>query len=76
MKRVGPETSSAADPVVDAQASASVQEKDVITEAMAAVLEKQGKYQKAIDILGKLMLLHPEKSAFFAAQIENLKAKQ
>jgi len=53
-----------------------VQEKDVITEAMVAVLEKQGKYQKAIDTLGKLILLHPEKSTFFAAQIENLKAKQ
>lgn len=64
------------DPLVEAQASASVSGKEIITEAMAQVLEKQGKYPRAIEIYEKLLLLHPEKSVFFAAQIEELKNKQ
>jgi tetratricopeptide (TPR) repeat protein len=47
---------------------------EVITEAMAEVLEKQGKTDKAIEIYQKLSLLNPSKSAYFAAQINNLKA--
>jgi len=46
---------------------------EVITEAMAEVLEKQGKTDKAIEIYEKLSLLNPSKSAYFAAQINNLK---
>lgn len=61
------------DPAVDAQANASVAAKEVVTEAMAEVLEKQGKHDQAIDLYAKLTLLHPEKSVFFAAQIEKLK---
>jgi tetratricopeptide (TPR) repeat protein len=61
------------DPRVDAQADASVAAKEVVTEAMAEVLEKQGKHDQAIDLYSKLTLLHPEKSVFFAARIENLK---
>jgi hypothetical protein len=61
------------DPAVDAQADASVAAKEVVTEAMAEVLEKQGKHAQAIDLYTKLTLLHPEKSVFFAAQIEKLK---
>jgi hypothetical protein len=61
------------DPAVDAQADASVATKEVVTEAMAEVLEKQGKHAQAIDLYTKLTLLHPEKSVFFAAQIEKLK---
>ncbi|MGE5107570.1 MAG: hypothetical protein ACM3H8_08500, partial [Sphingobacteriales bacterium] len=47
--------------------------KDITTEAMAEVLLKQGKTEKAIDIYHKLSLLYPEKSAYFAAKIEQLK---
>ena len=61
------------DPVVDAQARASLQDKEIVTEAMAEVLEKQGKKDKAIEIWEKLLLLHPEKSHFFAARIQDLK---
>jgi hypothetical protein len=61
------------DSAVDAQADASVAAKEVVTEAMAEVLEKQGKHAQAIDLYTKLTLLHPEKSVFFAAQIEKLK---
>ena len=70
------EPSRVTDPVVEAQANASVSGKEIITEAMAQVLEKQGKYQKAVEIYEKLLLLHPEKSSFFAARIEELKNKQ
>jgi hypothetical protein len=77
MKKVTPqEPSRVTDPVVEAQANASVSGKEIITEAMAQVLEKQGKHQKAVEIYEKLLLLHPEKSAFFAARIEELKNKQ
>ncbi|MBI2731133.1 MAG: hypothetical protein HYX40_10340 [Sphingobacteriales bacterium] len=48
--------------------------KEVITEAMADVLLKQGKTQKAIEIYHKLSLQHPEKSPYFAALIDQLKA--
>lgn len=48
-------------------------EDDVITEAMAEVLIKQGKASKAIEIYQKLSLLNPPKSAFFAAKIDQLK---
>lgn len=51
----------------------SLEETNVITEAMAAVLLKQGKKDQAIAIFRKLSLLHPEKSRYFAAQIEQIK---
>ena len=70
------EAAIAADPVVDAQAMQSNSGEVVVTEAMAQVLKKQGKYEKAAAIYQKLILLHPEKSVFFAAQIEDLKNKQ
>jgi hypothetical protein len=52
----------------------SVEGKEVLTEAMADVWAKQGNRQKAIAIYEKLSLLNPVKSAYFAAQIEKLKA--
>lgn len=45
---------------------------EIITEAMANVLEQQGKTAKAIELYRKLSLLHPEKSPYFAARIERL----
>ncbi len=45
---------------------------EIITEAMALVLEQQGKAQKAAELYHKLSLLHPEKSAYFASQIQRL----
>ena len=51
----------------------SIQEPEVVTEAMAEVWEKQGNHQKAIAIYTKLSLLNPSKSAYFAAKIEQLK---
>lgn len=36
---------------------------------------KQGKIDKAIDIYEKLILKYPQKKAYFAEKIENLKSK-
>ncbi len=58
---------------VEEMAEKSLQEREVLTEAMAEVWEKQGNSVKAIDIYSKLSLLEPSKSAYFAAKIEELK---
>lgn len=47
--------------------------REVLTEAMAEVLEKQGQVDKAIQLYIKLSFLNPEKSSYFAAKIEQLK---
>ena len=73
MKKVTIPEAATADPLVEAQANQSNVNKEIITEAMAQVLVKQGKQEKAAEIYQKLLLLHPEKSVFFAAQIEQLK---
>lgn len=45
------------------------------TETLAVVLEKQGKFDKALAIYEKLLARNPEKSSIFAPQIERLKAR-
>lgn len=61
------------DKKVTQMAQHSLVEKEVVTEAMADVWEKQGNHAKAIDTYRKLSLLNPSKSAYFAAKIEHLK---
>jgi hypothetical protein len=51
----------------------SIENQNVVTEAMAEVWEKQGNAPKAIDIYRKLSLLNPAKSSYFAAKIDHLK---
>lgn len=58
---------------VEQLAEHSLEEREVITEAMAAVWEKQGNREKAIEVYSKLSLLEPAKSPYFAAKIEILK---
>ena len=58
---------------VEQLAGQSLQDREVITETMAEVWEKQGNAAKAIDIYNKLSLLDPSKRAYFAAKIEELK---
>ncbi|MBK7291528.1 MAG: hypothetical protein IPI78_15570 [Chitinophagaceae bacterium] len=58
---------------VEQMAEHSIQEKEILTIAMAEVWEKQGNKAKAIDIYTKLSLLDPSKSTYFAAKIEELK---
>jgi hypothetical protein len=47
--------------------------KDVISETLARLLVKQGYRDKAIDMYERLRLAFPDKSAYFAAEIEKLK---
>jgi hypothetical protein len=54
-------------------AADSVNEADVVTEAMAEVWLRQGNEPKAMEIYNKLILLYPSKSAYFAAKIDSLK---
>ena len=58
---------------VEQMAEHSLESKEVLTEAMAEVWEKQGNKPKAMEIYSKLSLLEPLKSAYFAAKIEDLK---
>ncbi len=56
-------------------AERSNQDNEVLTEAMADVLLQQGRQEKATEILQKLSLLNPTKSAYFAAKINQIKEK-
>ncbi len=79
MKKLGPEDAkvelenNVSEADVQKLADTSNNAKEVVTEAMASVLGKQGKKEKAIELYTKLSFLNPDKSAYFAAQIEKLK---
>lgn len=67
------ESSGQADNNIQNLAEKSNKEDEVLTVSMADVLARQGKVDKAIEVLQKLSLLNPAKSAYFAAKIDNLK---
>jgi len=46
---------------------------NVVSETLVDILVKQGKRDKAIEVLKKLIWKFPQKKAYFAAQIEDLK---
>lgn len=54
----------------------SLQEPEVITEAMAEIWLKQGDHEKARAIYRKLSLLNPAKSAYFASLIDKINASK
>jgi len=58
---------------VEKMAETSINDREIVTEAMAEVWEKQGNKAKATEIYQKLSLLNPAKSSYFAAKIEQLK---
>lgn len=73
MKRLPNTGEQDANALVETHAADSLQKGEVVTESMADVLLKQGKKQQTIQVLEKLRLLHPEKSPYFAARIDQIK---
>ncbi|WP_430897248.1 MULTISPECIES: hypothetical protein [unclassified Paraflavitalea] len=59
--------------VVVKQAEESIENTEVETEAMAEVWLKQGKTTRAKAIYRKLSLLNPDKTAYFASKIDQIK---
>jgi len=46
---------------------------NIVSETLVDILIKQGKKDKAVEVLKKLIWKYPQKKAYFAAQIEELK---
>lgn len=57
------------------EANQSLISTDLYSETIAVLYANQGNKQKAIEVYENLILKFPEKSSFFAVQIENLKNK-
>jgi tetratricopeptide (TPR) repeat protein len=62
-------------PTGDLSLSSTSFSDDLVTETLANILEMQGKLEKAIDIYHKLIWKFPQKRAYFATRIEELKEK-
>ena len=63
------------DPVFADGAGADFESMDFVTETLAAIYADQGYYDKAIEVYAKLILLYPEKSAYFASLVNEIKSK-
>lgn len=61
---------------IDIKDSVKLDKEEVMTETLARVYLEQKKYKKAIKAYGILSLKNPEKSGFFADQIEAVKKLQ
>jgi hypothetical protein len=72
--RIEPVKAPMATPVEDISKPFVENEGGFVTETLAKIYVNQGYYSKAIDIYEKLSLKFPEKSSYFASQIELVKA--
>jgi hypothetical protein len=68
-----PEQNEVIERIIQSSAEESNADAEVLTEAMAEVLIKQNKREKAVEMYEKLSLMNPSKSAYFAAKIESIK---
>lgn len=58
---------------VEAAKTSIVDDENIVSETLAKIYFNQAKFDKAISIYKKLSLKYPEKSAYFAAQIEKIR---
>lgn len=56
----------------DLAESSSIFTDNIVSETLVEILIKQGKKEKAVEVLRKLIWKFPQKKAYFAAQIEEL----
>lgn len=61
------------EPQIDLSEKSTSLTDDMVSENLASILRKQGKKDKAIDIYKKLIWKFPQKRAYFASLIEELK---
>ena len=70
-----PEQNEVIERIIQSSAEESNADAEVLTEAMAEVLIKQNKVEKAVEMYEKLSLINPSKSTYFAAKIDILKSR-
>jgi hypothetical protein len=71
--RIEPLKGKVSGPLEDISNPPEIEEGGFVTETLARIYIGQGYYSKAIDIYEKLSLKFPEKSSYFASQIEKVK---